>query len=179
MAALKTQQTEASVPKFLATIADPKRRAECETIARLMAEVTKAPAKLWGPSILGFGTRTIAYAGGRTGEWMQLGFSPRKAALTLYLTSGSAMHPELLAKLGPHKVGGGCLYLNGLEKTDLKALKALMAAVVKEMKSVPAAKPATKQATKAKTVKKSAVNTKVVKQKAVKKTSSPKKKASK
>ncbi|MEI6737292.1 MAG: DUF1801 domain-containing protein [Pseudomonadota bacterium] len=133
MAELKTKLNDASVEKFIAKV-DPQRRADCWTIIALMQKVTKAPPKMWGSAIVGFGTYTYKYESGREGDWMLVGFSPRKQNLTLYLMSGFAEYQELMAKLGKHKTGKSCLYINTLEDIDFKVLEQLIKASVKYMK---------------------------------------------
>lgn len=128
MAELKTQKNTASVAAFLKkTVTDPDRRADCEAIIELMEAATKAKATMWGASIVGFGSYTYTYATGRSGDWPLLGFSPRKANLTLYIMSGFDEEPELMAKLGTFKTGKSCLYIKSLSDLHLPTLKKLMA----------------------------------------------------
>jgi hypothetical protein len=133
MAELKTKKTDASVTGFLSAV-DEKRRADAATIAELMQKATGAPPKLWGTSIVGFGDRHYKYASGREGDWFLTGFSPRKANLTLYVLNGFPGQAELLEKLGKHKQGKGCLYINSLEDVHLPTLKKLIAGAVKHAK---------------------------------------------
>jgi len=126
MAELKTKQTNQSVEKFLNGISDKKRRDDCFTILELMKQATKAEPKMWGSSIIGFGNYHYKYESGREGDWFLTGFSPRKQNLTLYLMSGLGNFSELLKKLGKHKTGKGCLYINKLEDIDLPTLKKLI-----------------------------------------------------
>ena len=98
-----------------------------------MQEAARAEPQMWGSSIVGFGTRTIKYAGGREGDWPLIAFSPRKQNLVLYSMSGA--EAEILKKLGKHKVGGGCLYIKRLADVDLPTLKKLIKASVKQKKS--------------------------------------------
>ena len=133
MAEAKTKPTKQSVDGFIKKIPDPQTRADCLTIARLMAEATRSEPGLWGSSIVGFGTRRIKYAGGREGDWPIIGFSPRKQNLTLYIgLGGFDSHAELLEKLGKHSVGKGCLYIKRLSDVDLPTLKKLIRASVKK-----------------------------------------------
>src|SRR5688500_11199124 len=99
MAELKTKQTNASVEQFLNDIPDPVKREDCKTVAALMTEITGHKPKMWGPSIVGFGTYHYKYASGREGDWPVAGFSPRKQNLTLYVM-GALDEDELLKKLG-------------------------------------------------------------------------------
>ncbi|MCL4819750.1 MAG: DUF1801 domain-containing protein [Vicinamibacteria bacterium] len=124
MAELKTRENDASVDDFLAKVADPVRRQECATVRALMERVTGQPARMWGPSIVGFGRYTYrSPATGRQGEWMLTGFSPRKGALTLYLMSGFEPLADLMEKLGRYTTGSSCLYLKRLSDVDLKVLE--------------------------------------------------------
>lgn len=134
MAELKTKQTDASVAKFIKTVQDADRRADCEKIIALMKKVTKAEPKMWGPAIVGFGQIRLKYDSGRELDWMIVGFSPRKANLTLYALGG-AEKPELMKRLGKYKTGKGCLYINKLSDVDFKVLEELVTQAVKEIKA--------------------------------------------
>ena len=133
MAELKTKRTTASVSAFLKRIPDPARRRDCLTIKRMMEQVTRSKAKMWGPSIVGFGTYKYQYPNGREAEWMLTGFSPRKQNLTLYIMSGFEQRDELLNKLGKHKTGKACLYINRLDDVHLPTLKKLIQHSFKHM----------------------------------------------
>ncbi len=136
MAELKTKRTKASVAAFLAKITDPERRRAAKGIDAAMRKATGAKGAMWGTAIVGYGETTYHGSSGRVVDWFPVGFSPRKAALVIYLISGLKKHPELLAKLGPHKIGGGCLYLKSLEGVDTKVLTELIKASVKENKKM-------------------------------------------
>jgi hypothetical protein len=123
---LKTKKTEASVEDFLNEIEDEKKREDCKKVSVMMEKVRGAKPKMWGASIVGFGTYNYKYASGREGEWMEVGFSPRKANLTLYIMSGFTEYDELLAKLGKYKTGKSCLYIKDLNDVDEKVLKQLI-----------------------------------------------------
>ena len=126
MAENKTQRTSASVAAFLAAIPDPQRQRDAKALAALLRKATgKAPA-MWGSSIVGYGQMTYAGSNGRTVEWFPVGFSPRKTALVVYLMGGLQAHAGLLAELGPHTVGGGCLYLKRFEEIDTAVLTRLI-----------------------------------------------------
>ena len=127
----KTVQTKGSVAGFLKSVADPQRRADCEAVAAMMEAATKQKPAMWGASIVGFGKEHYKYASGREGDWFTAGFSPRKDSLTLYLTGGIHQHKDLLAKLGKHKTGGGCLYVKRLDDIDRAVLKQLIERSVK------------------------------------------------
>jgi len=122
----KTQPTDASVAAFVAGIPDPRRRADSERLIALMSEVTGEPATMWGPSIIGFGSYHYRYASGREGDAPLVGFSPRKTALTLYASADEEVRADLLARLGPHKVGKGCVYVKRLSDVDEQALADLI-----------------------------------------------------
>ena len=130
MAEAKTKATKQSVERFIKSVPDPAAREDCATIAKLMQQATRAEPQMWGSSIVGFGLRTIKYAGGREGDWPIIGFSPRKQNLTLYVAAGS-QDPVLMKKLGKHTVGKGCLYIKRLSDVDLPTLKKLIQAAAK------------------------------------------------
>lgn len=134
MAELKTQKTKASVAAFLRTV-DAARRNDCEAIVRLMQQATKAKPKMWGSSIVGFGDYHYKSASGREGDWFMMGFSPRKGNLTLYLLPGVAAYLDDLARLGPHKTGGACLYIKRLADVDRTVLKRIVTAAAARMKA--------------------------------------------
>ena len=126
MAELKTKKNESSVTKFLDGVKDEKKRQDSYTILKLMKQITKAEPKMWGTSIIGFGSYHYKYASGREGDWFVTGFSSRKQNLTLYIMSGISKYPDLLKKLGKFKTGKGCLYINKIEDIDIKTLKELI-----------------------------------------------------
>lgn len=125
-AELKTKKTEASVEDFLSEIADENVREDCKKIAEMMQKVTGAKPKMWGANIVGFGTYAYKYASGREGEWTEVAFASRKQNLTLYLNFGEGWDEDLLAKLGKHKRGKGCLYIKRLSDVDEKVLENLI-----------------------------------------------------
>jgi Domain of unknown function (DU1801) len=125
-AELKTKQTEASVEDFFDEIVDETVRDDSRKIAALMEKATGASAKMWGASIVGFGNRHLKSESGREVDWMEIGFSPRKANLTLYLNLGDGWNEDLLAKLGKHKLGKGCLYFKRLSDVNENFLEALI-----------------------------------------------------
>src|SRR5690349_9614718 len=133
-AELKTKVNAASVEGFLNSIEDEQKRADCFEILKIMQQVTKEKPKMWGASIVGFGTYHYKGASGREGDWMLTGFSPRKQNLTLYLMGGFDMHKDLLKKLGKYKTSVGCLYIKKLDDIDKKVLKQLVTQTVKTMK---------------------------------------------
>lgn len=139
MAEPKTRATKESVTDFLGRVADDERRKDCKTVARLMKAATGAPGKMWGASIVGFGSAPVVYADGRTLDWPAVAFSPRKGDLVLYVKIGREGQAALLKKLGKHKAGKGCLYIKSLADVDLAVLGKIIAGAAK-----PAAKPAAK-----------------------------------
>lgn len=126
MAGLKTTPTKKSVTAFIDDLGDPKRRRECRTIMKIMRDVTGARAKMWGPSIVGYGSYHYRYASGREGDWFLTGFSPRKRDLTVYIMAGFGRYGALMKKLGKHKTGSSCLYIKTLEDVDLDVLRTLV-----------------------------------------------------
>lgn len=128
MAELKTQRTKASVAAFLAAIPDDVQRKDAKALAALIRKATGQTPAMWGTGIVGYGAMTYAGSNGKTVDWFPIGFSPRKAALTLYLMGGLRAHVGLLKTLGRHKVGGGCLYLPRLADVDATVLAKLIAA---------------------------------------------------
>lgn len=135
MAELKTKKTEASVEKFLNQVPDEARREDCFQIARLMEEITGDKPKMWGASIVGFGSYYYKYASGHEGEWPITGFSPRKQDLTLYIMPGFAEYGELMEQLGKHRTGKSCLYIKRLSDIHVPTLKKLIRASVKHMRA--------------------------------------------
>jgi hypothetical protein len=132
-AELKTKPTGASVEDFFAGFKDEERRKDCRTLAALMKQATGAEPKMWGSAIVGFGDWHYKYASGCEGDWFRMGFSPRKQALTLYLTCGGfEKHAGLLARLGKHKTGKGCLYVKRLADVDMAVLRRLIEAAAKK-----------------------------------------------
>lgn len=130
MAENKTRLTQASVEQYLAAIEDDDRRKDCEALTKLMAKATKHPARMWGTSIVGFGSHHYKYASGREGDICLVGFSSRKGDISIYGTASAPAQEELLARLGKHKTGKGCLYIRKLGDVDVKVLGQLVAAAV-------------------------------------------------
>lgn len=135
MAELKTKPTDASVEAFLHQVENEKKREDAFAILALMQEVTGEPAKLWGSSIIGFGSYHYKYASGHEGDACLTGFSPRKQNLVLYILAGFEQYDALLAKLGKHKTGKSCLYINKLADIDQTVLRELVAQSVTHMKA--------------------------------------------
>ncbi len=126
MAENKTQRTKASVADFLGAIPDPQRQRDAKALAALIRKATGESPAMWGASIVGYGQMTYEGRSGRVVDWFPVGFSPRKTALVLYLMGGLKANANLLAELGTHKVGGGCLYLPRFEEIDPKVLTRLI-----------------------------------------------------
>ena len=126
MAKMKTTPTEASVDAYIDAVEDPQKREDCRAVAAMMAEVTGAPARMWGSSIVGFGSYHYRYASGREGDFMETGFAARKRELTLYVMAGFSEYGDLLAKLGKHKTGKSCLYVKRLADVDVGVLREMV-----------------------------------------------------
>jgi hypothetical protein len=136
MAEPKTKETAAGVEAFLATVADEGRRADCRALLELMRDVAGAEPRMWGTSIVGFGRYHYRYASGHEGDSCLIGFSPRKRDLTLFLMPGLDTHAPLLARLGRHKAGKGCLYVKRLADVDVAVLRELIAASVAHLRKL-------------------------------------------
>jgi hypothetical protein len=134
MAELKTKVNEANVTKFLDSIADEAKRKDSFKLLEMFQRATKDEPKMWGSSIIGFGSYHYVGKSGREGDWPLAGFSPRKQALTLYMMSHWQQYPDLLAKLGKHSLGKGCLYIKRLSDVDLIVLQNLIDVAVKRAK---------------------------------------------
>jgi hypothetical protein len=122
----KTAATSQNVGQFIAGIADATMRADAEEIARMLGEITGVEAKMWGPSIVGFGQYHYRYDSGHEGDMCLAGFSPRKDALTLYVMPGFERYGDLLSRLGKHKTGKSCLYVKRLDDVDRGVLRAIL-----------------------------------------------------
>ena len=134
MAENKTKATDVSVESYLSAIEDDARRTDCETLARLMTKATQEQPKMWGTSIVGFGSYHYKYDSGREGDSPLIGYSSRKGDITLYLESSFPGYEEFLSKLGKHKTGKGCLYIRKLSDVDQNVLEQLIANSVAERK---------------------------------------------
>lgn len=134
MAENKTKATTKSVPEFLEQMEDPKRKADCLTIAALMERLSGSKPKMWGDSIVGFGDYHYKYASGREGDWFQVGFSPRKQNLTIYVMGYLELYTDLMEGLGKYKHGKGCLYIKTLEDVDMGVLEKLISTSIERLK---------------------------------------------
>jgi len=132
-AANKTTKTKESVPAFLASVEDATRQADAKAVVKMMQEVTGEAPAMWGSAIVGFGAYHYKYESGREGDSPKVGFSPRKNALVVYLMPGAENNPTLLNRLGKHKVGKACLYINKLADVDQAVLRELIASAYAEM----------------------------------------------
>ena len=140
MAEMKTKPTTENVKDFLNKISDEERRADCFQVAQIMEELTGEKPKMWGPSIVGFGSYHYKYDSGREGDWLMTGFSPRKKDLTLYLMMGFEKRGELMEKLGKHSHAKSCLYIKRLSDIHIPTLKKLIKASLKDHKAYLASK---------------------------------------
>ena len=134
MTELKTKQTEKSVEKFLKSVKDTTQREDSFTVLKMMQQITKSEPKMWGTSIVGFGTYHYKYESGREGDCALTGFSPRKGNLTLYIMGGFDEQSVKMKKLGKFKTGKCCLYIKKLEDIDMSVLKDLVKSSVESMK---------------------------------------------
>ena len=131
----KTVPTDSPVSDYLQAIGDPRRREEARRLCELMQQETGEPPIRWGTGLIGFGRYRYRYESGREGEWMLTGFAARKTQLVVYLMDGFSERAELLAQLGPHKVGKSCLYIKRLDAVDESVLVALIRASVGSMRA--------------------------------------------
>ena len=134
MTELKTKVNKASVTRFLDSISDDAQRSDSYTIVKMLRAATKVEPKMWGSSIVGFDQYHYVGKSGREGDWLLAGMSPRKQALTLYMLGGWEHNPGLLAKLGKHSLGKGCLYIKRLDDVKLPVLGRLIFASLRRAK---------------------------------------------
>ncbi len=134
MAENKTQRNAGDVMEYLQSVDNKRRREDSLAVLQIMGEVTGEPAEMWGTSIVGFGSYHYKYDSGREGDFMLTGFAPRKQSLTLYIMGGFERHAELMGKLGKHRTGKSCLYINKLTDVDLEVLRELISESVAHMR---------------------------------------------
>lgn len=134
MSDLKTKPIEESVTAFLDSVEDEKKREDSYAVLELMREVTGEGPKMWGDSIVGFGSYHYRYESGREGDWFLVGFAPRKRNLSLYIMSGFEEYDDLLDELGKHKTGKSCLYINRMDDVDEDVLRRLVRQSVAHMR---------------------------------------------
>ena len=133
MAENKTVPTDGDVAAFIASIEDSGKREDAQQIAAIMQRLSGHPPRLWGPSIVGFGSYHYRYTSGREGDYLRVGFSPRKAATTLYLMDGFPHHDEIMSRLGSFTTGKSCLYIKRLSDVDVTVLEELIRASLEHM----------------------------------------------
>ena len=134
MSELKTRQNDGDVDAYLDSVENPRRRDDALRVLTLMREITGEVPRMWGSSIVGFGSYHYTYASGREGDWPVVGFAPRKQNLVLYIMPGFAGYEALLARLGKHRTGKSCLYVNKLDDIDPDVLEELVRESVADMK---------------------------------------------
>jgi hypothetical protein len=130
----KTLLTDDSVEEYLAAITDESRRADCQSLSKLMAGATRQPPRMWGKSIVGFGSYHYTYDSGREGDMCLAGFSSRADSISLYVVADTPAQQQLLAKLGRHKAAKACIYIKRMADVDAAVLKAVIAGSVAEVK---------------------------------------------
>ena len=133
MSDMKTAETDADPALFLSRVENRGRAEDAQAVMEIMARITGQPPRMWGDSIIGFGTYRYKYASGRQAEWFLTGFAPRKQNLTLYIMSGFENYEQLLGQLGKHKTGKSCLYINKLEDINLDVLREMVKESVNHM----------------------------------------------
>ncbi len=136
MAELKTKKNDGDVVVFLNSVANEKRKADSFVVLDLMKEVTGEAPKMWGSSIIGFGSYHYKYESGREGDWFLTGFAPRKQSLTLYIMGGFDGYDELMGQLGKHTTGKSCLYIKKIEDVDQAVLRELVGSSVAHMRQI-------------------------------------------
>ena len=133
MAENKTVKTGASVDEFMAGVENKRRREDGLVLLKMMRDVSGLEPEMWGPSIIGFGSYHYRYESGREGDMPLIGFSPRKQSLSLYIMSGFDEYDDLLGRLGKHRTGASCLYINKLADVDMGVLRELVSRSVEHM----------------------------------------------
>jgi len=136
MAEIKTKPTAASPKDFLESIKNEAMRADCWTIAKMMEKATNAKARMWGPSIVGFGSRVYTYPDGREMDWMVIAFSPRKQNITLYISPEFEEYNRLLTDLGKHSCGKSCLYIKRLSDVHVPTLRQIINRSVQHVQGI-------------------------------------------
>ncbi|RFB14715.1 DUF1801 domain-containing protein [Bacillus sp. HNG] len=128
---LKTKENDASVIEFIEKVENPKKKEDAYKLLDIFTETSGYPAKMWGPSIIGFGSYHYKYATGHEGDAPLVGFSPRKAKISLYFATGDTKRQELLGKFGKHTSGKACVYINKIADIDVEVLKELITQSIK------------------------------------------------
>ena len=134
MTELKTTRNDGDVVAYLESVENQQRREDALVLLDVFESIMDEPAKMWGNSIVGFGSYHFKYDSGREGDWFLTGFAPRKQSLTLYIMPGFEHYEQLLARLGKHKIGKSCLYINKLADVDMQVLRELIAESVAHMR---------------------------------------------
>lgn len=129
----KTKPTEVSVDEFIADVPHPTRQADARILDAMFRRITGYEPRMWGPTIIGYGQYHYVYDSGREGDSLAAGFSPRKANLSIYIMPGYQDYSEMLSRLGKHKIGKACLYINKLADVDLDVLEELIRAGLKDL----------------------------------------------
>lgn len=134
MAELKTKVTEVDPREFLKSVDPDEKRQDSLWLLEQMEELSGAPAKMWGESMIGFGTYHYVYDSGREGDWFEVGFAPRKQNLVVYIMPGFSTYDDLLSQLGKYKTGKSCLYIKKLSEVNREVLRELIAQSLKAMR---------------------------------------------
>lgn len=134
MAEQKTRPTKVSVDSFIKKVPDPQKREDSKKLVALMKRITKEEPTMWGPTMIGFGNCHYKYASGHEGDCFLTGFSPRTAAISLYVTWNVKQFPELMKRLGKYKTGKACIYVKRLSDIDLGTLEELIKATIADTK---------------------------------------------
>ena len=133
---LKTKENENSVIEFIENVENPRKKEDAYRLLDIFSETTGYQAKMWGPSIIGFGAYHYKYSSGHEGDAPLVGFSPRKAKVSLYFAPGESEREQLLEKFGKHTRGKGCVYINKLADVDVETLKELIIQSIKPLRKV-------------------------------------------
>ena len=136
MSDLKTQQNDASVDDFIESVDGDDRRNDCIALLSMMTRITQKVPKMWGDSIVGFGSYHYKYKSGREGDWFVTGFAPRKRELTVYIMPGFEKYSALMEKLGKYRTGKSCLYIKRLSDVDSKTLEDLIEQSISDMEKI-------------------------------------------
>ncbi len=137
----KTTKTDASVAAFLDAVEHPVRKSDALALDQLFRDITGWAPKMWGPTIVGYGAYDYVYKSGHSGTWLATGFSPRKANLSIYIMPGYAEFGDILGRLGKHKHGKSCLYINKLADVDVDVLRELVQAGLERLGGIYPVKP--------------------------------------
>lgn len=133
---LKTKENENSVIEFIENVENPRKKEDAYRLLDIFSETTGYQAKMWGPSIIGFGAYHYKYSSGHEGDAPLVGFSPRKAKVSLYFAPGESEREQLLEKFGKHTRGKGCVYINKLADVDVETLKELIIQSIKHLRKM-------------------------------------------